>query len=82
MADAFAIQENFEVVGSDGDPVGLVDHLDGGEIKLKRKDGESGGRHHWISVGLLDKVEAQNMRVLLKVTGDEAQSGWREDADA
>ena len=81
MSDAFAIQENFEVVGSDGDPIGLVDHLDQAEIKLKRKDGESGGVHHWIPLDLVDKVEVQNMRVLLNVSGDEAQSRWREERD-
>ena len=80
MVDAFTIQENFEVVGSDGDPVGVVDHLDGGEVKLNRKDGESGGKHHWIPLDWVEKVEVQNMRVLLNVTGDDAQSRWREEA--
>ena len=79
MVDAFAIQKDFEVVGSDGDPIGLVDHLDGAEVKLQRKDGESGGRHHWIPVDWVEKVEVQNFRVLLSVPGDEAQSGWREE---
>lgn len=80
MVDAFAIQEDFEVVGSDGDPIGLVDGLDGAEVKLQRRDGKSGGRHHWIPVDWVDKVEVQNMRVLLNVAGDEAQSRWREEA--
>jgi hypothetical protein len=79
MVDAFAIQEDFEVVGSDGDPIGLVDHLDDDGIKLKRKDGESGGKHHWIPVDWVDKVVVQDMRVTLNLTGDDAQSRWREE---
>jgi len=79
MVDAFAIQENFEVVGSDGDPIGLVDGVDGAEIRLNRKDGESGGKHHWIPLDWVDKVVVQDMRVTLNVTGDDAQSRWREE---
>ena len=79
MVDAFAIQEDFEVVGSDGDPIGLVDHLDDDGIKLKWKDGESGGKHHWIPVDWVEKVVVQDMRVTLNLTGDEAQSRWREE---
>ncbi len=79
MVDAFAIQENFEVVGSDGDPIGLVDHLDDDGIKLKWKDGESGGKHHWIPVDWVDNVVVQDMRVTLNITGDDAQSRWREE---
>lgn len=75
--DAFAIGEDFEVVGSDGDPIGLVDGIEGGEIKLKKDDGESDGRHHFIPLETVEKVVVQDMRVTLNITGDEAQALWR-----
>ena len=38
------IREDMEVVGADGVHIGLVEHLDGQRIKLKRKDPEHGMR--------------------------------------
>jgi hypothetical protein len=77
MVDAFAIQENFEVVGSDGDRVGMVDALEGAEIRLSKRDGESGGRSHYLPVDVVERVESAEMRVYLNLTGDEAQALWR-----
>lgn len=75
--DAFAIGEDFEVVGSDGDPIGLVDGLsDDGGVKLKKEDGESGGVHHVIPLDWIEKVVVQDRRVTLSLAGDEAQRRW------
>lgn len=76
--DAFAIGEDFEVVGSDGDPIGLVDGVEEQGVKLKKDDAESGGKHHYIPLDIVTKVEVQNRRVHLNLTGDEAQALWEE----
>ena len=76
MVDAFAIQENFEVIGSDGDPIGLVDHLDDDGIKLKWKDGESGGKHHWIPVDWVERTD--DKAVYLNKTPEEFRAQMRD----
>ena len=74
-ADAASLQgaKDKEVVGSDGQHVGVVDHVDGPTIKLKRMDPASGGSHHLIPT---DWVQAVDGKVMLKVTAAEAQSRW------
>ena len=74
-ADAASLQgaKDKEVVGSDGQHVGVVDHVDGPTIKLKRMDPASGGSHHLIPT---DWVQAVDGKVMLKVTAVEAQSRW------
>jgi hypothetical protein len=75
MVDTTQIKEHAEVVGSDGEHVGTVDHVDGqNQIKLARRDPESGGEHHYISVDLVDSAEGD--RVQLNVTAQEAKAQW------
>ncbi|MBN9921166.1 DUF2171 domain-containing protein, partial [Listeria monocytogenes] len=38
MVDASQIKEHAEVIGADGVHVGTVDHVQGGRIKLTKKD--------------------------------------------
>ncbi|MDR6850016.1 MAG: DUF2171 domain-containing protein [Sphingomonas sp.] len=66
MVDASQIKEHAEVIGADGVHVGTVDHVQGGRIKLTKKDsgalineGHSAheGHHHFISLGLVADVE-------------------------
>jgi hypothetical protein len=79
MADASAIKEHMEVIGADGVHVGTVDHVEGGRIKLTKKDSgadiEEGssshaGHHHFISLGLVADVEGEQVR--LSANGDVA----------
>ena len=72
MVDASQIQEHAEVIGADGVHVGTVDHVDGGRIKLTKKDsgaqvneGSGGheGHHHYISLGLVADVEGGKVRL-------------------
>jgi hypothetical protein len=43
------IKEHMEVLGSDGQHVGTVDHMEGSnQIKLAKKDPKAGGQHHLI----------------------------------
>jgi hypothetical protein len=59
------------VVGADGVHVGTVDRVEGGRIKLSKKDsGSHGDHHHFIAGGLVAAVEGD--RVRLSANGDAA----------
>ena len=66
--------EHMEVVGSDGEHVGTVDHLEGvNQIKLTKNDPASKGTHHFIPV---DWVEHVDEKVHLTKTSAEAFEQW------
>lgn len=69
------IKEHMEVLGSDGQHVGIVDHLDGTDkIKLTRSDPKAGGQHHLIPLAWVDKVDA---RVHLNKNTKDAVTQWQ-----
>ena len=73
MVDVSQIQEHAEVIGADGVHVGTVDGVEGGRIKLTKKDSGEGshkGHHHFISLGLVAGVEEGVVR--LSANGDVA----------
>jgi hypothetical protein len=79
MVDVSQIQEHAEVIGADGVHVGTVDGVEGGRIKLTKKDsgaqiegaeGRHEGHHHFISLGLVAGVEDGVVR--LSANGDVA----------
>lgn len=81
MVDATQIQEHAEVIGADGVHVGTVDHVDGDRIKLTKNDSPStqdgqGQKHHYISLGLVAKVEDGKVR--LSATGQNAVDMFEE----
>lgn len=61
MVDASQIREHATVVGSDGEPVGRVDHVKAGEIKLRKNDTEAGGLHHYIPLDFVQSVEGDQV---------------------
>lgn len=67
------VREDLEVVGSDGQHVGIVDHVDGPTIKLKKTDPGAGGQHHLIP---MTWVQTADRKVALKVSAAEAKSRW------
>lgn len=75
MVDPSVIREHLEVVGSDGEHVGRVDHVHGDQIELARLDLAAGLKHHAIPVGWVDHVDEH---VHLNLTRDEARARWRE----
>jgi hypothetical protein len=75
MMHADAIREHMKVVGSDGSPVGTVDHLDGSAIKLTKNDPQAGGTHHWIPQ---DWVASVGDTVVLNKSCEDAQSQWHD----
>ena len=69
MNPNMSIRERMEVVGSDGQHVGTVDHLDRSDrIKLTRDD-SADGKHHFIPT---DGVEHVDESVHLNKPADEA----------
>jgi hypothetical protein len=57
------IQEHMEVIGADGVCVGTVDKVEGGRIKLTKKDSGEGshkGHHHFIDKGLVAGVKGRS----------------------
>ena len=67
------IVDGMEVVGSDGLHVGVVDHLDGANIKLKKMDPASGGSHHLIPSSWVASIDS---KVTLKTAAADAKSRW------
>ena len=69
------IREHMEVVGSDGKHVGTVDHLEGGRVKLTKSDPNADGKHHYLSIDQVDRVEKG--RVCLNLPCDKAMQAWQ-----
>ena len=60
------IKEHMEVIGADGVHVGTVDKVEGGRIKLTKKDSGEGAHkdhHHFIDKGLIAGVEGNQVRL-------------------
>jgi hypothetical protein len=66
MAGLSGIKEHMEVIGADGAPVGTVDKVEGGRIKLTRRDSGEGshkGHHHFIDGSLVADIEGNKVRL-------------------
>jgi hypothetical protein len=70
---ASAIQEHMDVLGSCGNKLGRVDHVQGGMIKLTR-NGSSDGRHHYIPISWVSRVDD---RVHLTRSCTQAKEDWQ-----
>ena len=69
------IREHMKVIGSDRQPVGTVDKVEGDRIKLMKNDPQSGGQHHYIPSGWVDSVEGDE--VCLRQKAQEARQQWQ-----
>ena len=67
------IEEHMEVVGSDGEHVGIVDHLQDGKLKLIKHDSNADGQHHLIELSTIANID--NF-VTLNVTAADAMKNW------
>ena len=72
--DTSSIREHMKVVGSDRQPVGTVDHLEGDRIKLAKNDPQAGGKHHYIPADWVDRVDGD--QVCLRQSARDACSQW------
>ncbi len=72
--NAMDIKEHMEVVDREGEHIGTVDHMSGGDmIKLTRGDARD-GKHHFIPVDWVESVDSQ---VHLSKPADEAKQQWK-----
>ncbi len=78
MNNASQIREHMDVVGSDGQHVGIVDKVEGNRIKLTKSDPVAGGEHHYLSMDQIASVEMNTIR--LTVSGDQARRQWQQTA--
>lgn len=78
MADASAVREHMEVIGADGGHIGTVDSIDGRRMKLTRTDPGSGGKHHYLPLGMVADVEGDKVR--MSFTADLADDFWETEA--
>ena len=67
------VSKDTEVVGSDGQHVGVIDHVQGDTIKLKKLDPSAGGEHHTIPTSWVASTDGV---VRLKTSAAEAKRGW------
>lgn len=56
MAEASGIGAHMEVRAADGSHVGTVDAVEGGRIKLTRKD-SADGEHHYVDLGAVERAD-------------------------
>jgi hypothetical protein len=75
MNTAQTIKEHMEVLGSDGQHVGTVDHIEGKDkIKLTKTDAKAGGKHHLIPMNWVDHVDSH---VHLNKSCKDAMAQWQ-----
>ena len=75
MFKSLDIQEQMEVVGSDGKHVGTVDHTEGGDrVLLTKDDPKADGHHHLISIDWVDYVDR---KVHLNKSSQKAMAEWQ-----
>ncbi|RDE06512.1 DUF2171 domain-containing protein [Sphingomonas aracearum] len=67
-------REQQEVVGSDGEHIGTIDHIRGDRLLLTKNDADAGGRHHSIPSSWIVSVDD---KVTINKTADEAKRQWR-----
>jgi hypothetical protein len=70
------VREHQEVVGSDGQHVGTVDHVRGDRILLTKDDKSASGHHHSIPSAWITKV---GDKVEINRTASQAQSVWKDE---
>lgn len=68
------IREHMKVVGSDGQLVGEVDHVDGDRIKLTKNGPQANGKHHYIPGDWVESVDGEE--VCLSMEAKEACQQW------
>jgi hypothetical protein len=75
MFKSLDVQDHMEVVGSDGEHVGIVDHKESADrIILTKDDPNAGGRPHLISIKWVDYVDR---KVHLNKPSNKAMTEWK-----
>jgi hypothetical protein len=59
-----AVHKDMTIIGADGAPIGVVDHVDAHRIKLVApKEGAHKGHSHYISTGLVATIDGNVVRL-------------------
>ena len=72
--DPLFIRQHMKVIGSDEQPVGTVDRVEGDRIKLAKNDPQAGGEHHYIPAEWVEPVDGDQL--CLRQSAREACSRW------
>ncbi|MBA3378191.1 MAG: DUF2171 domain-containing protein [Chloroflexia bacterium] len=75
--DTSKIKDHMAVVGSNGEPLATVDHLDAGNTIKLTKDEE--GHHHWIPLAWVARIDRE---VHLDRPGELAKEEWSDSSPA
>jgi hypothetical protein len=67
------LAEDMEVLGADGQHVGVIDHIEGASIELKKDDPAAHGQHHFIP---MDWIASVDQAARLKLSAADAWSRW------
>ncbi|PPQ37449.1 DUF2171 domain-containing protein [Rhodoblastus acidophilus] len=67
------LSENMEVLGADGRHVGVIDHIEGMSVELKKDDPAAHGQHHLIPIEWIASVD---QAAKLKLSAADAWSRW------
>jgi len=78
VQDKQDIREHMKVIGSDGMPIGKVDHVEGDQIKLTRTD-SADGQHHYVPLSSVASIEEDH--VVLSMSGEDARRAAGDAAD-
>jgi hypothetical protein len=73
-AEVAGIKEQMPVIASCGKQVGVVDHVDGGAIKLTLRDSPD-GLHHYIPTSWVKRVHEDHVHLVKNSA--ETKSGWK-----
>ena len=68
-----------EVISSCGKHVGVVDHVEGGSVKLTKSDPTAAGMHHFIP---LDWIATVDQHVHLNKNSEEVFQNWKTESAA
>lgn len=72
------IREHMKVIGSDRQPVGTVDKVEGDRIKLSKDGPQANGQHHYIPSSWVDRIDGD--QVCLRQKAGEATKQWQNDS--
>jgi hypothetical protein len=72
------IKEHMDVIASCGKKVGVVDRVEGGAIKLTKKDSPD-DQHHFLPIGWVERVDRH---VHLQKNSVETEQNWKSAAAA
>jgi hypothetical protein len=67
------IREHMQVIGADGQHVGVVDSVDNALIKLTKSDAQTDLSHHWIPIRWVSEVDDL---VRLRCSAEQATQLW------